>query len=97
MSEAATSPACQVEGMPLHFAPRAVLRTRACAGMCWLAHPLPCLCRALPPAGAPHNVDEAAAIWFGTLCPAGNVADVATKRAKTFGTMVDAGDSTCIA
>jgi hypothetical protein len=42
-------------------------------------------------------VDEAAAIWFGTLCPAGNVADVATKRAKTFGTMVDAGDSTCIA
>ena len=30
------------------------------------------------------------------MCPAGNVADVATKRAKTFGTMVDAGDGPAV-
>ena len=65
--------------------------------MRWLAQPSAVPLSSPPPAGAPHNVDEAAAIWFGTMCPAGNVADVATKRAKTFGTMVDAGDGTCIA
>jgi hypothetical protein len=46
-----------------------------------------------PATGAPHAVDEAAAIWFGTGCPAGNIADVAFKRANTFGTLVPSAAS----
>ena len=47
--------------------------------------------------GAPHAVDEAAAIYFGTSCAAGSLADVATKRATTFGTMVPGADGACVA
>lgn len=49
------------------------------------------------PAGAPHKVDEGAAIYFGTTCPAGSVADVANKRANTFGTLVTGPDGVCTA
>ena len=108
VSEAATLPAGQrgsrrcaaVHDLPLVTSPvmhgdaepQAHSRTSAAPTPTSEPHPA-----CSPPAGAPHNIDEAAAIWFGTLCPAGNVADVATKRAKSFGTMVDAGDKTCIA
>lgn len=47
--------------------------------------------------GAPHKVDEGAAIYFGTTCPAGSVADVANKRANTFGTLVTGPDGVCTA
>lgn len=57
--------------------------------------PNPSTPRALPPfAGAPHVVDEAAAIFFGTTCFAGSLADVANKRAATFGTLKLASDGT---
>ncbi|KAL4447917.1 hypothetical protein ABPG75_005136 [Micractinium tetrahymenae] len=47
--------------------------------------------------GAPHTVDEAAAIYFGPGCPAGNIADVANKRAASFGTLVTGPDGVCTA
>ncbi len=49
------------------------------------------------PAGAPHKVDEGAAIWFGTTCPAGSIADVANKRAASFGTLTAGPDGVCTA
>lgn len=42
-------------------------------------------------------VDEAAAIYFGTGCPAGSLASVADKRAQKFGTLTAAPDGTCTA
>ncbi|KAI3427249.1 hypothetical protein D9Q98_007183 [Chlorella vulgaris] len=50
-----------------------------------------------PAGGAPHVIDEAAAIYFSNKCAAGGIADVATKRATTFGTLVAAADGTCVA
>ncbi|KAL4442400.1 hypothetical protein ABPG77_004984 [Micractinium sp. CCAP 211/92] len=47
--------------------------------------------------GAPHKVDEGAAIWFGTTCPAGSIADVANKRAASFGTLTAGPDGVCTA
>ncbi|PSC73808.1 iron starvation induced [Micractinium conductrix] len=50
-----------------------------------------------PRTGAPHLVDEAAAIYFGTTCPTGSVADVANKRATSFGTLTTGPDGVCTA
>ncbi|PSC73557.1 Fe-assimilating 1 [Micractinium conductrix] len=50
-----------------------------------------------PKTGAPHLVDEAAAIYFGTTCPTGSVADVANKRATSFGTLTTGPDGVCTA
>lgn len=43
-------------------------------------------------AGAPHKVDEGAALWFGTGCEKGNIANVANKRGSSWGTMVNGTD-----
>lgn len=93
-----------MEGQPAAFVQsQPAARARCWASLTWECSVLsPCPCHdlflthhcafssSLSPvtAGAPHAVDEAAAIWFGTACPAGNIADVATKRANTFGTLV---------
>lgn len=50
-----------------------------------------------PLEGAPHVVDEGAAIYFGTKCAGGSIADVAIKRAKAFGTMVADASGACVA
>lgn len=47
--------------------------------------------------GAPHIVDEAAAIYFSSTCPSGSIADVADKRATTFGTLTTGADGVCTA
>ncbi len=43
-------------------------------------------------AGAPHKVDEGAALWFGAGCEKGNIANVANKRGSSWGTMVNGTD-----
>lgn len=40
-------------------------------------------------AGAPHKIDEGAALWFGAGCEKGNIANVANKRGSSWGTMVN--------
>ncbi|KAI7835721.1 hypothetical protein COHA_010375 [Chlorella ohadii] len=42
--------------------------------------------------GAPHKVDEGAALWFGAGCEKGNIANVANKRGSSWGTMVNGTD-----
>lgn len=39
--------------------------------------------------GAPHKIDEGAALWFGAGCEKGNIANVANKRGSSWGTMVN--------
>ncbi|PRW57721.1 Fe-assimilating 1 [Chlorella sorokiniana] len=42
--------------------------------------------------GAPHKIDEGAALWFGEGCEKGNIANVANKRGSSWGTMVNGTD-----
>ena len=42
-------------------------------------------------------MDEAAAIYFGTGCPTGNLANMGDKRASGFGTLVQGPAGTCTA